>query len=76
MQESDRNVLSDQNAANEERASLQQTSNSIQVDKNIEMKNQNSSERRKMNTDIEEDVSQHTMIAMAQQINSNNPMEM
>ena len=57
MQESDRNLLSDQNAVNEERALLQQTSNSIQVDKNINMKNQTSSERRKMNTDIEEDVS-------------------
>ena len=57
MQESDRNLLSDQIAANEERASLQQTNNSIQVDKNINIKNQTSSERRKMNTDIEEDVS-------------------
>ena len=57
MQESDRNLLSDQNVANEERASLQQTSNSTQVDKNVYVKNQTSSERRKMNTDIEEDVS-------------------
>ena len=57
MQESDRNLLSDQNVENEERASLQQTNNSIQVDKNINIINQTSSERRKMNTDIEEDVS-------------------